>query len=67
MGRVAATVAAVIAAVSAVVLLNLLLLDRAMPTSDRIGRLSPKAQLPAAPPGVVRPQTGTIETDENDD
>jgi hypothetical protein len=67
MARLVATAAVVIAAVAAVVLLNLLLLDRATPTSDRIGRLSPKAQLPAAPPGVVRPQTGTIEDDEHDD
>lgn len=66
MTRVAAA-AAVVAAIAAAVLLNLVLLDGASSHSDPVGRLSPKAQLPAAPPGVVRPQTGPVEHDGHDD
>jgi hypothetical protein len=48
-------VAAVAAAAAAAIALNLLLLGRASAQSDPLGRLSPKAKLPAAPAWTVRP------------
>lgn len=66
MTRLAAAVA-VVAAVAAAVLLNLVLLDRASSRNDPVGKLSPKANLPAAPPGVVQPRTGPIEGEHQDD
>jgi hypothetical protein len=62
-----ATAIGVAAAVAAAVLLNLSLLGNGSAQSDPVGRLSPKAQLPAAPPGVVRPRTGPVEHDAEDD
>jgi hypothetical protein len=66
MSRIAAA-ALVLAAVAATVLLNLVLLDRASSGTDSVGRLSPTVRLPAAPPGVVRPDTGPVEHDGHDD
>jgi hypothetical protein len=63
-----ATIALVLAAVAGVVLLNLVLLDRASSRNDPVGKLSPAAHVPTtAPPGIVRPQTGPIEGDDRDD
>lgn len=65
--RIAVTIAVVAAVVAAVVLVNLTLLGSGAAQSDPVGRLSPKAQLPAAPPGVVRPRTGPVAHDHEDD
>lgn len=65
--RIAATIAVVAAIVAAVVLANLTLLGSGAAQSDPVGRLSPKTQLPAAPPGVVRPRSGPVEHDGADD
>lgn len=58
---------AVVAAVVAAVLVNLVLLGRGGTSNDPVGKLSPRAPLPAAPPGVVRPDTGPVEHDDSDD
>jgi hypothetical protein len=65
--RHVAAALAIAAAVVAAVLLNLSLLGNGGSGSDPVGKLSPKAPLPAAPPGVVRPETGPVEHDGADD
>jgi hypothetical protein len=65
--RFATGVALFVLAIAAVALVNLLLLDHASSRNDLVGRLSPKAQLPAAPAGVVRPETEPVERDDHDD
>jgi hypothetical protein len=61
-------VVVLVAAAAAVAMLaNLALLGYASSSSDPIGKLSPRAQLPAAPVGVVQPQKGPIEHDDRDD
>jgi hypothetical protein len=59
-------VAAVAAAAAAAIALNLLLLGRASAQSDPIGRLSPKANLPAAPVWTVRPADAKHRDHEHD-
>jgi hypothetical protein len=49
---------AVAAAAAAAIVANILLLGNAAASNDPVGRLSPRAHLPAAPPGTVRPTTG---------
>jgi len=44
-----------------------LLLSRASAQSDRVGRLTPRAQLPVAPQWTVRPTHGRVEDDRADD
>jgi hypothetical protein len=61
------TIALVLAAAGAVVLLNVVLLGRASSSSDPVGRLQPRANLPAAPAGTVRPQHGPLEGEGRDD
>jgi hypothetical protein len=46
---------------------NLALLDYAARANDPVGKLTPRAHLPPAPPRVVRPQTGTIDDHGSDD
>jgi len=55
------------AAAAAVVLLNVLLLGSASARSDAVGKLSPRANLPPAPHGIVRPTTGRPHDDRADD
>ncbi|HET8529389.1 MAG TPA: hypothetical protein VFL60_10790 [Gaiellaceae bacterium] len=59
--------AAVLAAAAAAIALNLLVLGQASGRSDRIVRLSPKANLPPAPSWAVRPVHHDRERDGHDD
>jgi len=54
------------AAAAAAILLNLLLLN-ASSSNDPIGKLTPRANLPAAPGWTVRPTHGPIEDRGADD
>jgi hypothetical protein len=66
---------AVCAAAAAAILLNLLLLGNASARNDPIGRLSPRAQLPAAahtqlptaPRWTIRPAHGHVSDEGADD
>ncbi len=49
-------VLAVGAAATAAIFLNLLLLGNAAAQNDPVGKLSPRAKLPAAPSWTVRPE-----------
>lgn len=57
----------VAAAAAAAIVANLALLDYASSSNDPVGKLNPRAHLPAAPAEVVRPATGTVEQDGADD
>lgn len=57
----------VVVAAAGAIAANLALLDYANRTNDPVGKLTPRANLPAAPARVVRPQTGTIEDRGSDD
>jgi hypothetical protein len=46
---------------------NLALLDYGTGTNERVGRLTPRAHLPAAPADVIRPRTGTVAHEQSDD
>jgi hypothetical protein len=48
----------VVAAAAAAILANVLLLNSAAANNSPVGRLSPRAPLPAAPHWTVRPTTG---------
>jgi hypothetical protein len=48
------------------VLVNVVLLNTAS-GNDPVGKLSPRAGLPAPPAKVIRPYTGAVEHDDNDD
>lgn len=67
MRRFLAVAALVAVAAAGAIAANLALLDYAARANDPVGKLTPRANLPAAPPGVVRPQTGTIEDHGDDD
>jgi hypothetical protein len=54
--RVVAAVIAICAAATAAILLNLLLLGAASAQNDPVGKLSPRANIPAAPKWTVRPE-----------
>jgi hypothetical protein len=58
-------VAAAVAA--AAILANVLLLGSASAGNDPVGRLSPRADLPAAPHWTVRPTTGRPHDERADD
>lgn len=60
-------VVVVAAAAVAAVALNVLLLGRASAGSDPVGRLVPRAHLPAAPHWTVRPASSRHERDGSDD
>lgn len=62
---IALVLIAVVAA--AAIVANLALLHYASASNDPVGKLSPRAQLPPAPAGVVRPQRGPIENEGADD
>jgi len=55
------------AAAAAAVALNVLLLGSASAGNDPVGKLSPRAHLPAAPHWTVRPTTGRPRDDGADD
>jgi Na+-transporting methylmalonyl-CoA/oxaloacetate decarboxylase gamma subunit len=61
------TVALVLAVGVAVVMLNLVLLGSASSSNDPVGKLVPRAHLPAPPHGTVRPQHGPLEGEGRDD
>lgn len=65
--RVLLAVLVVGAAATAAILLNLLLLGTAAAQNDPVGKLTPRANLPAAPQWTIRPQRGPIEHDGSDD
>ncbi|HEY6068531.1 MAG TPA: hypothetical protein VIU81_07530 [Gaiellaceae bacterium] len=67
MTRLLAITALVLVAAAGALAANLALLNYAAAADDPIGKLSPRANLPAAPADVVRPRTGPIEHDRNDD
>jgi hypothetical protein len=48
----------VAAATAAAIVANIVLLGSAAASNDPVGRLSPRANLPAAPHRTVRPATG---------
>jgi hypothetical protein len=60
-------VAFVVLAAAGAAAANLALLNYATPAGDPVGKLTPRAHLPAAPAQIVRPVTGTIEHDGGDD
>jgi hypothetical protein len=65
--RLLAIAALVLVAAAGALAANLALLNYAAAADDPIGKLSPRANLPAAPADVVRPRTGPIGRDRNDD
>jgi hypothetical protein len=65
--RVLLVALAVAAAAAAAILLNLLLLGRASAQNDPVGRLSPRAHLPAAPGWTIRPAPTTEDRGRNHD
>jgi hypothetical protein len=60
-------VLAVAAAAAAAIALNVLLLGKAAAGNEPVGRLSPRANLPAAPSWTVRPTTGKPQDEGADD
>ena len=66
MNRLLVVLAFVVIGAAAATAANLALLNYATP-GDRVGKLTPRANLPAAPARIVRPVTGTIEHDGGDD
>jgi hypothetical protein len=55
------------AAVAAAIVANIVLLGSAAASNDPVGRLSPRAHLPPAPHGIVRPRTGRPHDEHADD
>jgi hypothetical protein len=55
------------AAATAAIVLNLLLLGNAAAQNDPVGRLTPRANLPAAPQWTILPAHGHVEHDGSDD
>lgn len=58
---------AVAAAAATAIAANVLLLGAAAASNDPVGRLSPRAHLPAAPHWTVRPATGHPHDEGADD
>ncbi len=67
MRRALAAIVLVAAAAAAAIAANVALLGWLSSDSGAVGRLSPRANVPAAPAQVIRPRTGPVERDENDD
>jgi hypothetical protein len=55
------------AAAAAAIVANILLLGSAAASNDPVGRLSPRAHLPAAPHWTVRPTSGRPHDEGADD
>jgi hypothetical protein len=64
--RLLAVAALVLVAAAGALAANLALLNYATAADDPIGKLSPRANLPAAPARVVRPHTGPVEQGGDD-
>jgi hypothetical protein len=60
-------VVVLVAAAAAAILANVLLLGSATANNAPVGRLSPRAHLPAAPHWTVRPTTGRPHDEHADD
>ena len=60
-------VVVVAAAAAAAIVANIVLLGSAAASNDPVGRLSPRAHLPAAPHWTVRPTTGHPNDEGADD
>ena len=58
---------AVAAAAAAAIAVNIVLLGNAAATNAPVGRLSPRAHLPAAPHWTIRPTTGRPHDERADD
>ncbi|MGZ8702577.1 MAG: hypothetical protein ACXWZY_09850 [Gaiellaceae bacterium] len=67
MNRLLVVLALVVVAAAGAIAANLALLDYASRTGDPVGKLTPRANLPAAPTRVLRPVTGTVEHGGGDD
>ncbi len=67
MNRLLAVLLLVVVAAAGAIAANLALLDYATGASDPVGKLTPRANLPAAPAQVIRPVTGTVEGQGDDD
>jgi hypothetical protein len=67
MTRMLLAVLVIAAAAAAAIALNLVLLGHASAQNDPVGRLSPRASLPAAPAWTIRPRIQERERDGNDD
>lgn len=67
MNRLLVVLALVAVAAAGAIAANLALLNYASPTGDPVGKLTPRANLPAAPARVLRPVTGKVEHDSHDD
>jgi hypothetical protein len=65
--RLLVVLALVVVAAAGAIAANLALLDYASRTGDPVGKLTPRANLPAAPARVLRPVTGTVEHGSGDD
>lgn len=57
----------VAAAAAGAIVVNILLLSSAAASNTPVGSLSPRAHLPAAPHGTVRPTTGRPHDERADD
>lgn len=67
MNRLLAVLLLVVVAAAGAIAANLALLDYATGAGDPVGKLTPRAKLPAAPAEVIRPVTGTVEDHGGDD
>ena len=67
MTRLLLVLAFVAAVATGAIFANLALLDYGTGTNERVGRLTPRAHLPAAPADVIRPRTGTVAHEPSDD
>lgn len=67
MMRLLVVVALIAAVATGAIVANLALLDYAAAPTEPVGKLTPRANLPAAPADVVRPRTGKINSRESDD
>ena len=65
--RILLAVAGIGAAAAAAIVLNLLLLGNVAAQNDPVGKLTPRANLPAAPQWTIRPAHGPVEHDGSDD
>jgi hypothetical protein len=65
--RVLLLVLGVGAAATAAILLNLLLLGNAAAQNEPVGKLTPRANLPAAPQWTIRPADGRVGDGGSDD
>jgi hypothetical protein len=65
--RVLLAVAGIGAVAAAAIVLNLVLLGNVAAQNDPVGKLTPRANLPAAPQWTIRPAHGRVEHDGSDD